>query len=73
MEYTVRNVRRINGSIFHLLTADVELQDGQSYAVTYDIDRQNVAVSEWYNLQSAVLDALRLELKNAFAKILAAT
>lgn len=72
MDFTVRNIRKIMGSIFHLLTADVELNGDQRFSVTYDLDKQNVIVSEWYKLQSDVLDALRMELKDFFAKTLAA-
>lgn len=72
MEYTVRNVHKINGSIFHLLTADVELDGEQHYSVTYDIDKQNVIVSEWYKLQSDMLETLRTELKELFARTLVA-
>ena len=68
MQYEIKKLKHTKGSVFDLDTAEVVMQDGRVFDVTYNRAENNLIIHQWYNLEDLEHKVLRKELSRFFWK-----
>ena len=66
MEYIVKNVNRVKGTVFDVVVGDLVFGNGKKFDVTFDLKKEAVIIRRWYLIEPIFYKRLLVELKNYF-------